>query len=127
MGADIILNPSAFTRTIGSDDDLRKDIEYLSKDLIYVNASSGPGESSTDFVYSGTKILAKDGEILEGDTGIFLMDIQEIEYEPNFHNFTEEKIDVEKFPYLPKEEFSYEFMKETLEIGALGLIKDLRQ
>ena len=125
MGADIILNPSAFTRTISSDDDLRKDIEYLSKDLIYVNASSGPGESSTDFVYSGTKILAKDGEILEGDTGIFLMNIQEIEYEPNFHNFTEEKIDVEKFPYLPKEEFSYEFMKEALEIGALSLIKRL--
>ena len=121
--SDIILNPSAIPRHIGSNKKLRDDISYLSKDIIYVHTPACLGESSTDFVYEDKSIIAENGEILASDTGIFSLEVEDEYHYTNFNNFTDEPYHVEKFPYLPKSEYSIDYLEDALEIGALGLIK----
>lgn len=124
--ADIILNPSALPRHIGSIKKLRDDISYLSKDIIYVHTPACLGESSTDFVYEDKSIIAENGEILAGDTGIFSLEVEDEFHYTNFNNFTDEPYRVEKFPYLPKSEYSKDYLEDALEIQALGLIQRMK-
>ena len=126
QNADIILNPSAFPRHIGTLNKLVEDISYLSKDIIYVHTPACLGESSTDFVYEDKSIIAENGEILSGDTGIFSLEVEDELHYTNFNNFTEEAYHVEKFPYLPKSEYSREYLEDALDIQALGLIQRMK-
>ena len=126
QNAGIILNPSAIPRHIGFIKKLRDDISYLSKDIIYVHTPACLGESSTDFVYEDKSIIAENGEILASDTGIFSLEVEDEHHYTNFNNFTDEPYHVEKFPYLPKEEYSKEYMEDAIEIQALGLIQRMR-
>lgn len=126
QNADIILNPSAFPRHVGTFKKLREDISYLSKDIIYVRTPACLGESSTDFVYEDKSIIAENGEILASDTGIFSLEIEDEFHYTNFNNFTEESYHVEKFPYLPKSEYSREYLEDALDIQALGLIQRMK-
>lgn len=126
QNADIILNPSAFPRQIGTFNKLVEDISYLSKDIIYVHTPACLGESSTDFVYEDKSIIAENGEILASDTGIFSLEIEDEFHYTNFNNFTEEAYHVEKFPYLPKSEYSREYLEDALDIQALGLIQRMK-
>ena len=123
QNADIILNPSAFPRQIGTFNKLVEDISYLSKDIIYVHTPACLGESSTDFVYEDKSIIAENGEILASDTGIFSLEVEDEFHYTNFNNFTEEAYHLEKFPYLPKSEYSREYLEDALDIQALGLIQ----
>lgn len=124
--SDIILNPSAFPRHIGSIKKLRDDISYLSKDTIYVHTPACLGESSTDFVYEDKSIIAENGEILASDIGIFSLEVEDEYHYTNFNNFTDEPYHVEKFPYLPKSEYSKDYLEDALEIQALGLIQRMK-
>lgn len=124
--SDIILNPSAFPRHIGSIKKLRDDITYLSKDIIYVHTPACFGESSTDFVYEDKSIIAENGEILASDTGIFSLEVEDEYHYTNFNNFTDEAYHVEKFPYLPTAEYSKDYLEDALEIQALGLIQRMK-
>lgn len=126
QNADIILNPSAFPRHIGTFNKLVEDISYLSKDIIYVHTPACLGESSTDFVYEDKSIIAENGEILASDTGIFSLEVEDELHYTNFNNFTEEAYHVEKFPYLPKSEYSREYLEDALDIQALGLIQRMK-
>lgn len=126
QNADIILNPSAFPRHIGTFKKLREDISYLSKDVIYVHTPACLGESSTDFVYEDKSIIAENGQILAGDTGIFCLELEDEFHYTNFNNFTDQAYHVEKFPYLPKSEYSKDYLEDALEIQALGLIKRMK-
>lgn len=126
MGADIILNPTAFARNIFTGDKIRKNIEFLSKDVIYIHTGAGYGESSTDMVYTGDSYLAKNGQILDGDTQVFPLEIYNEEWTENFNIFTDEPYHVEKFPYLPKAEYSRQYLEEALEIQALGLLQRMK-
>ena len=126
QNADIILNPSAFPRHIGTFNKLVEDISYLSKDIIYVHTPACLGESSTDFVYEDKSIIAENGEILASDTGIFSLEIEDEFHYTNFNNFTEEAYHVEKFLYLPKSEYSREYLEDALDIQALGLIQRMK-
>lgn len=126
MGADVILNPTAFARNIFTGDKIRKNIEFLSKDVIYVHTSAGPGESSTDMVYTGDSYLAKNGQILDGDTQVFPLEIYNEDWTENFNIFTDEPYHVEKFPYLPKAEYSRQYLEDALEIQALGLLQRMK-
>lgn len=123
FGADIILNPSAFERYIGSKESIEERVKFLSKNVIYVHASAGLGESSTDFVYADTKLIGVDGEIWKGDEYTYLAEIEPSDELVSFNKFTKEDIKVNKFPYLPVDEYSYAYMTEAIEIGALGLLK----
>lgn len=124
--SDIILNPSAIPRHIGSIKKLRDDITYLSKDIIYVHTPACFGESSTDFVYEDKSIIAENGEILASDTGIFSLEVEDEFHYTNFNNFTDEAYHVEKFPYLPTAEYSKDYLEDALEIQALGLIQRMK-
>lgn len=126
QNADIILNPSAFPRHIGTFNKLSEDISYLSKDIIYVYTPACLGESSTDFVYEDKSIIAENGEILEGDTGVFSLELEDEFHYTNFNNFTDEPYRIEKFPYLPKADYSKDYLEDALEIQALGLIQRMK-
>ncbi|WP_311481416.1 NAD(+) synthase [uncultured Anaerococcus sp.] len=126
QNADIILNPSAFPKHVGTFNKLCEDISYLSKNVIYVHTPACLGESSTDFVYEDKSIIAKNGEILAGHTGIFSLELEDEFHYTNFNNFTDEPYQVEKFPYLPKTEYSRQYLEDALEIQALGLIQRMK-
>jgi NAD+ synthase (glutamine-hydrolysing) len=138
-GADLILNPAAATRFALSSKDIRKRIEYLSKDITYVFTSQGAGESSTDFVYEGLNIIAEDGKILEINKNEPVSFIKDFYFNPHmeenidqdlsylyFNKLTDEKIKASPFPYLPKEEDREEFCEDILEIQALGLLTRMK-
>ena len=126
MGADIILNPAARPRHLFSQEEDYLNIEFLSKDVIYVHTSVGPGESSTDLVFSEDSYIARNGEILLGDTQVFSIEIYNEDWTENFNIFTDEPYHVEKFPYLPEVEYSKEYLEDALEIQALGLLQRMK-
>lgn len=126
LGADIILHPAADARHIYSIEESVQNIEFLSKDCIYVHTSAGLGESSTDLVYTGSTYIAQNGEVLRNNPAIFPMDCYEFEWISNFNNHTDEKYQVHKFPYLPDEEYSEYYLEEALDIQALGLIQRMK-
>lgn len=126
LGADIILNPAANPRYIYTEEKIWQNIEFLSKDCIYVHTSAGLGESSTDLVYTGSTYIAQNGEVLRNNPAIFPMDCYEFEWISNFNNHTDEKYQVHKFPYLPDEEYSEYYLEEALDIQALGLIQRMK-
>ena len=126
QNADIILNPSAFPRHIGTFNKLSEDISYLSKDIIYVYTPACLGESSTDIVYEDKSIIAENGEVLDGCTGIFYLELEDEFHYTNFNNFTDEPYRIEKFPYLPKADYSKDYLEDASEIQALGLIQRMK-
>jgi len=65
-GANIILNPSASNELLGKYDYRRSLVLQQSARCLaaYVYASAGPGESSTDVVYSGHCLIAENGALL---------------------------------------------------------------
>ncbi len=65
-GATIILNPSASNELLGKRSYRRDLVRLQSARCLagYVYASSGPGESSTDLVYSGHCLITENGSIL---------------------------------------------------------------
>lgn len=65
-GADIIFNPSAGNEITGKADYRRSLVANQSARLIsgYVYACAGEGESTTDVVYSGHKLICENGRIL---------------------------------------------------------------
>jgi len=65
-GATLILNPSASPEQLGKADYRRDLIRQQSARCIaaYLYAGSGPGESTTDVVYSGHALVCEDGNLL---------------------------------------------------------------
>lgn len=65
-GANIIINPSASTETVGKATYRRDLVRMQSAKCMcaYIYASSGEGESSTDLVFSGHCIIADNGKII---------------------------------------------------------------
>lgn len=65
-GANVILNPSASNELLGKAPYRRDLVKQQSARCLaaYVYASAGPGESSTDVVYSGHGMIAENGVIL---------------------------------------------------------------
>ncbi|OGU10503.1 MAG: NAD(+) synthase [Ignavibacteria bacterium RIFOXYC2_FULL_35_21] len=82
-GANVLLNLSAGDEILGKADYRRKLVESQSARCLaaYIYSGCGPGESSTDLVFSGHSIIAENGYILaeskrfEFDTQILVRDI----------------------------------------------------
>jgi NAD+ synthase (glutamine-hydrolysing) len=82
-GANLILNPSASSELIGKAAYRRELVRQQSArcNLAYAYAAAGPGESSTDVVFSGHCLIAENGSVLaeskrfEFDSQITLADI----------------------------------------------------
>ncbi len=69
-GATLLVNPSASTELLGKDDYRRDLVRQQSARCMaaYVYAASGPGESTTDVVYSGHSLIYENGtRLAEGD------------------------------------------------------------
>lgn len=124
---DIILNPSAKTRYIGSKKEIENKIKFLSQDTIYLFSSTGLGESSTDFVYEGLNIIGKNGQIeeCERDKKVDLIFPFEISKEDSAesYNFKNESalINVDKYPYILKDKKLY--VEDAFDIVTKALIQ----
>ena len=124
---DIILNPSAKTRYIGSKKSIEDKIKFLSQDTIYLFSSTGLGESSTDFVYEGLNIIGQNGKIVKSDRDkkvdfVYPFEINE-EIFSQGHNF-KNSLDLEnidKYPYLLEDTKLY--VEDTFDIVTRALIQ----
>jgi len=80
-GATLIVNPSASNNLTGKGDYRRLLIEATSARLVcgYVYTNAGPGESTTDVVFSGHHLICENGsrlaESLEYETGLMTADL----------------------------------------------------
>ncbi|MDY0268264.1 NAD(+) synthase [Trichloromonas sp.] len=77
QGATVLLNPSASPETLGKDIYRRELVCGQSARCLaaYAYASAGPGESSTDLVFSGHSLIAENGVLL-AETERFRFDSQ---------------------------------------------------
>lgn len=124
---DIILNPSAKTRYIGSKKAIEDKIKFLSQDTIYLFSSTGLGESSTDFVYEGLNIIAQNGKIIKCDRDkkvdfVYPFEINEEIFSEGHHFENEADLEnIDKYPYLLNEKKLY--VEDTFDIVTRALIQ----
>lgn len=124
---DIVLNPSAKTRYIGSKKEIEDKIKFLSKDTIYLFSSTGLGESSTDFVYEGLNIIGQNGQIIKCDRDkevdfIFPFEInKEIFSEGNHFKNETTLVKIDKYPYILKDKEIY--VNDAFDIATRALIQ----
>ena len=127
---DIVLNPSAKTRYIGSKKEIEDKIKFLSKDTIYLFSSTGLGESSTDFVYEGLNIIGQNGQIIKCDRDkevdfIFPFEInKEIFSEGNHFKNETTLVKIDKYPYILKDKEIY--VNDAFDIATRALIQRMK-
>ena len=158
MGASIILNSSCTGETVGKASFRRNLIKTYSEKIIsgYVFCDAGFGESTTDLVFAGHRIIAENGNILaEGElftNGITYSDIdlERIAHErrrmntyvqdvgDNLNNvlfdYEEESFDgfelirhIPQMPFIPENEAELnERCSEILTLQSFGLVKRLK-
>lgn len=124
---DIILNPSAKTRYIGSKKSIEDKIKFLSQDTIYLFSSTGLGESSTDFVYEGLNIIGQNGQIIKCDRDkkvdfVYPFEINEEIFSEEHHFKNSSDLEnIDKYPYLLKDKKLY--VEDTFDIVTRALIQ----
>lgn len=127
---DIVLNPSAKIRYIGSKKEIENKIKFLSKDTIYLFSSTGLGESSTDFVYEGLNIIGQNGQIIKCDRDkevdfIFPFEInKEIFSEGNHFKNETTLVKIDKYPYILKDKEIY--VNDAFDIATRALIQRMK-
>lgn len=127
---DIVLNPSAKIRYIGSKKEIEDKIKFLSKDTIYLFSSTGLGESSTDFVYEGLNIISQNGQIIKCDRDkevdfIFPFEInKEIFSEGNHFKNETTLVKIDKYPYILKDKEIY--VNDAFDIATRALIQRMK-
>lgn len=133
LGANIILNPNNRIYFVDTKKEVENQISYLSKDIVYVTSSFATGESSTDFAYLGVNAVAKDGHILNISSNTTSCEVILVS---NINN-TDQRIDIDffkeypiiyypKFPYLPCENMTEEFVNDILDIQSKALYQRLQ-
>lgn len=131
LGADLILNPNAFEKTVLSKQKTLEDVSYLSKNLVYVSTGTGAGESSTDCVYQGLCIIACDGELRTWamNEGVYLTKSFEIDGNGPwaFTKFAETLDKVDKFPYLPSKDMADAYVSDVMDIATEALLTRIKK
>ena len=151
-GALITVNLSAFCETVGAEEFRLETVKALSEKLVcgYTLCNAGYGESTTDCVYGGQKIIAEKGVIIKDDK-IFNQDMIMSEIDVDFlsnerlnlfkdlpiangyqtveFNFDEKEQDItrcyEKTPFAPKSADLEKRAEKILLLQAQGLKKRL--
>ena len=151
-GALVVVNLSAFCETVGGEEFRLETVKAISEKLVcgYCLCNAGYGESTTDCVYGGQKIIAEKGAIIR-DSKIFDEDmiISEVDadfisnertnlfkdlplingYETVEFSFNEKEQDItrvyEKTPFAPQNESLEKRAEKILELQAQGLKKRL--
>lgn len=135
LGANLILHPENMYQFALSEKEKIDKYKFLSKDTIYISTSSGIGESSTDFVFSGLDIILYDGKIIDKKNDSFICEI--IDYKEAINLLDYDSIEIEfkncnydyklnPYPYLPNSNEKDVFCKDVLEIQAKGLIRRMK-
>lgn len=155
-GAEIIFNPSASNELAGKHAYRKSLVVQQSARSVagYVYASCGVGESTTDLVFSGSRLIAENGTLItegkrfsfDGELSVADIDIQALRHDrlknSNFHatiatDYQEikcatEPVRVEKtvrhihpHPFIPSEEIREERLAEVFNIQTHGLAKRL--
>ena len=151
-GALVVVNLSAFCETVGGEEFRLETVKVLSERLVcgYALCNAGYGESTTDCVYGGQKIIAEKGKIILDDK-IFNKDMIVSEIDAGFmsneranvfkkmpiingyqtveFNFKEIDQDItrvyEKTPFAPQNQSLEQRAEKILELQAQGLKKRL--
>lgn len=124
---DIILNPSAKIRYIGSRGKTEDKIKFLSQNTTYLFSSTGLGESSTDFVYEGLNIIGQNGRIIKSNrdelsdyNGFF--DVNRNISTEDFHlNNASDLGQINKYPYISTDKEKY--VEDAFDIASNALIQ----
>ena len=108
LEADLVVNPTAVPEYIGLADKRRLNAERRSlSGYVYASVGAGIGESGTDGIYAGVRLVTKGGRtILETEPFDSATVIKNIVFGmPTRVRKPKEKIEkVEKFPFIPKNE-----------------------
>ncbi len=133
IDCDIILNSASTNHTVGKSDFIKSKIVENSKklDCIYIFASSGLGESTTDTIYSGMSFIAKNGELLaEGkpfNSSAFIISTTDAQISKKCTNSQPRKEDyganIEKNPFLPSFVDKQSYLEEILQIQSNALAR----
>ncbi len=93
VGATLLLNPSASNELLGKADYRRELVKQQSARCLaaYLYASSGPGESTTDAVYSGHSMIAENG-IMLAETSRFHFSTQAATADVDLQRLTHERL-----------------------------------
>ena len=157
LGANLIMNAACTAETVNKSKYRKNAISALSKRIIsaYVYADAGLGESTTDMVFAGQRIIAENGYILsEGElftNGITYndVDLERIAHERRKTNFAsidaenvynilfdyeEESFDgftlmrhIPRMPFIPENEIELnERCADILRLQSFGLVKRLK-
>ncbi|GHC00604.1 NAD(+) synthase [Cerasicoccus arenae] len=92
-GANVIVNPSASNELLGKADYRRSLVSQQSARSFtaYLYASAGPGESTTDVVYSGHCIAAENGHIL-AESERFNFETQSLTVDIDLEHMTQDRL-----------------------------------
>lgn len=124
---DIILNPSAKIRYIGSREKTEDKIKFLSQNTTYLFSSTGLGESSTDFVYEGLNIIGQNGRIIKSNRDEFsdyngFFEVNRNIITEGFHlNNSSDLGQINKYPYISIDKVRY--VEDAFEIASNALIQ----
>ncbi|MDU3153369.1 MAG: NAD(+) synthase, partial [Anaerococcus hydrogenalis] len=124
---DIVLNPCAKTRFIGSREKIEEKIKFLSQDTTYLFSNTGLGESSTDFVYEGLNIIGKNGQIMKSNRDELtdfskFFDVNVDLFSEGFHfNNSSDLGEINKYPYIKIDKEKY--VNDAFEIASNALIQ----
>ena len=141
-GADVILNLSASDENIGKHDYLKQLISQQSARCrcVYVYASAGWGESSTDLVFSGNAMIAENGT-LNGEDNRFtindfsesrIVDIEKLRLDRSrFNTFTEPERLYGDYRHIPSPSISNNLCKVLINdyknVNPLPFVPDNRE
>lgn len=153
-GATIICNLSA-SNEIALKEEYRYDLVRMQSAKLlcgYIYTSSGSGESTQDFVFSGHNMIFENGELLKqnevfsNETIYSEIDVERIvnerakmstfvsdgyEYDTVYFEMEKEETNItrtiDNAPFLPKENNETKFCEKVLNIQALGLMRRIEQ
>ncbi len=153
-GATIICNLSASNEVVGKEEYRYDLVRMQSAKCIcgYIYTSSGKGESTQDFVFSGHSMIFENGELLKqnevfsNETIYSEIDVERIVHErskistfvSNYDDYdvvcfdidetdTEVTRHIDNAPFLPKEGEESKFCERVLDIQAQGLMRRITQ
>lgn len=113
-GASLILNLSASNAVLGKSDYRRQLISQQSARCLaaYVYTSAGPGESTTDIVYSGHALISENGQTL-AEARDFSFDSRILTADVDLQRLEHERLRNSSYSEAPREPFAFRNIRLT--------------
>ena len=127
-GVNLILNPASMAEYVGLKDERRRYANDISRELglAFVMAGAGDGESGTDGIFAGARVVSQYGKIIAEaqlfDENILYAELSLDARRGNFEPTIEAELPPRKFPFIPEDRAERaEACKLSLEIQARAL------